>query len=49
MQQQTIIVLALGVSCALGSYLPPYIEGDPLTAAVVALDPPDIRMAPVYR
>ena len=45
-----IVVLSslLGSSC-LASYLPFYIEGEPLSWTVTALDPPDVRGVPVYR
>ena len=44
-----LICLAFLPALSLASYIPPYIEGEPLSMTVVALDPPDIRNAPVYR
>lgn len=46
----SLVLSAIAASCLVsGSYIPPYIEGEPLTMVVTALDPPDIREAPLYR
>ena len=45
----SFLLLLCGVSLSFASYLPFYIEGDPLTWTVTALDPPDIRGVPVWR
>ena len=31
------------------SYLPPFIDGTPISATVVSLDPPDLRGVPVFK
>jgi len=44
-----LVALTL-VACVLGgSYLPPYLEGEPLGMSLVSLDPPDFRGEDVYR
>eukprot|EP00095_Tigriopus_kingsejongensis_P005679 maker-scaffold846_size89341-snap-gene-0.15 protein:Tk05679 transcript:maker-scaffold846_size89341-snap-gene-0.15-mRNA-1 annotation:"hypothetical protein BRAFLDRAFT_126511" len=44
-----LLASVLLLSSASASYIPPYIEGEPLTMEVTALDPPDIRELPLYR
>lgn len=47
---KALFVLAFTLGITNGkSYLPPYIEGVPSKGAVVAIDPPDMRNAPLFR
>eukprot|EP00095_Tigriopus_kingsejongensis_P004512 maker-scaffold427_size174323-snap-gene-0.44 protein:Tk04512 transcript:maker-scaffold427_size174323-snap-gene-0.44-mRNA-1 annotation:"hypothetical protein BRAFLDRAFT_126511" len=43
------LLIFLVLASASASYIPPYIEGEPLTMEVTSLDPPDIRELPLYR
>ena len=56
MKQSNLILLTLSTFCSLycnlvngESYIPKYVEGNPLEGRILTIDPPDLRKEDLYR
>ena len=56
MKRSNLIILTLSLFCSIygnlvngKSYIPKYVEGNPLEGRILTIDPPDLRKKDLYR